>query len=203
MRDFLDKSLPFIFWTAIIVAGTWISWVVVTGRENIEVEPVEPVNGSLNEIPPAIVDQPILEEVSADGSVRWTLYLDRIIREEGAVMELANPRALYRLESGEILEVTGETGTYDEESGILILTGGVEGLERSTNMRFSVDEMTWDSGQGILTASGNVRMMQEGLMLEGAEMILNLSRELARIEISGGVTVSSSTEALSELSDPE
>lgn len=203
MRDFLDKSLPIIFWTIIIIAGTWISWIIVTGRENVEVQPVETYNEPIEEVPPAIVDQPIIEEVSADGSVRWTLYLDRIIREEGAVMELAGPRALYRFEGGEVLEVTGERGTYDEDAGILFLTGGVTGVERRGDMEFSVDEMTWDSNEGILKAFGNVEVKHEGLMLEGSEMTLNLVEELARVEISGGINISSSSETLVELSDPE
>ena len=118
MRDFLDKSLPFIFWTVIIIAGTWLSWVIVTGRENIEVEPVEQQNEPTNQIPPAIVDQPILEEVSADGSVRWTLYLDRIIREEGAVMEEEGEQME---EEGQEMEDKGKTmedeGKTMEEEG--------------------------------------------------------------------------------------
>ena len=51
MRDFLDKSLPIIFWTIIIIAGTWISWIIVTGRENVEVQPVEPSNEPIEEVP--------------------------------------------------------------------------------------------------------------------------------------------------------
>ncbi len=202
MRDVLDKIFPFVFWTAIIAIGTWASWVIVTNREDIPEEPESPVNEITDSIPPAIVDQPVLEEVSADGSVRWTLYLDRIVREEDSVMELAEPRALYRFESGEVLEVTGSTGTYDEEAHVLILSGDVNGTAREAEFEFTVDEMTWDGEAGMLVASGGVEIRRGGIVFNGFDLTLDMSEEFTKMEVGGGpsgVRITSTTEALEEI----
>ncbi|MCX6645724.1 MAG: LPS export ABC transporter periplasmic protein LptC [bacterium] len=199
MRIFIDKYLPFFFWAIVIAAATWGSWIVVTGYEKIPVETV-PTDNELNgEIPPAVVDQPILEEVSADGAVRWTLYLDRIIRNEGSVMELSKPRVLYRFQSGEILEVVGETGTYDEDAGVLNISGGVTGTSRDSQLQFNTEEMIWDSVQGLMTATGGVEIMREGLQFTGEEFRLDMSEQFSRLTVSGGVNVTSNEAAISEL----
>ena len=127
MRDRLDKILPAIVWTIAVLVATWAAWVIVTSRENVP-PPLETMESAgMSEIPPIIADRPILEEVSTDGLVKWTLYLEKIVREEGSVTELAKPRALYKFKSGETLEVTGDSGTYDEQTGMLRLTGNVRG----------------------------------------------------------------------------
>jgi len=204
MRDFIDKYFTLLLWPLVVVILTWASWVIVTGREEIPPQAIETnTNGQVTEIPPAIVDQPILEEVSADGAVRWTLYLDRIIREEGSVMELASPRALYRFESGEVLEVTGEAGTYDEEAGILDLGGNVEGHARLAQFEFYVERMVWDSNAVLLTASGGVEIRRGGILFNGEELVLNLADGFARMEVNGGVAgvrVTSSTAELQNIS---
>jgi len=162
-------------------------------------EPETGKNEPVKEIPSAVVDQPVLEEMSADGTVRWTLYLDRITREEGAVMELDQPRALYRLQSGEVLDVTGEFGTYDEEAGVLTLSGGVHGAARQAAFGFVVDRMVWDSVQGLLTASGGVEIDRQGLRFSGEEFVLELGRGFARIEVTGGIEITTAPETLAEL----
>ena len=203
MSRLADKYLPLIFWIILVVAASWASWAIVSGRESVPVPRNGPANEPVDEIPSAVVDQPVLEEVCADGSVRWTLYLDRIIREEGSVMELAKPRALYHFESGETLEVTGEAGTYDEEEGVLILSGGVTGQARVAQLGFSVDEMTWDSGRGMLTASGDVRIIRDGIEFRGDRLTLDLTGEFARIEVGGTVEITSSRGPLVDLADSE
>jgi len=199
MRNTLDKYLPFFFWAVLVAAATWASWSIVTSREAIEVETSPKENAPGEAIPPAVVDQPILEETSADGSVRWTLYLDRIVKEEGPMMELAKPRALYRFGSGEILEVTSETGTYNEMERVLTLTGNVTGFARVAEYHFAVDQMIWDSGEGLLTASGGVRVTKGGVEFRGSELRLDLTSGFARMEVTGSVSVSTSQQGLAEI----
>lgn len=193
--------MPLIFWTLVISACTWGSWVFVSGQERIVEDSIQTNNELVDEIPPVIVDQPILEEVSLDGAVRWTLYLDRIIRAEGSVMELAKPRALYRFQSGEILEVTGQSGTYDEEAGILILSGGVTGTSRNSRLEFMTDELLWDSVQGLMTATGGVEITREGLLFHGQGLRLDFSEQFSRLVVSGGVEVMSNESFFEEIAD--
>jgi LPS export ABC transporter protein LptC len=198
MRDTIDKILPTIIWIAVLILATWAAWAIVTRREKIP-DVVVQLSNVTDEIPPAVVDQPILEEVSADGSVRWTLYLDKIIREEGSVTELSKPRALYRFQSGEVLEVTGDSGTYDEDTGLLILNGNVKGKARNADLSFTVDQMKWDSHQSILTASGNVQVRREGIFFKGKDLKLDLTHELTKLEVTGGVDITTSPEVLQKI----
>ncbi|MCK4720983.1 LPS export ABC transporter periplasmic protein LptC [bacterium] len=200
---FGDKYLPLIFWILVVALGTWGSWVIVTGHEKVVENIIPTSNEPVDEIPPAVVDQPILEEVSADGAVRWTLYLDQIVREEGSVMELATPRAIYRFRSGEVLEVTGRTGQYDEESGILNLSGDVTGTARKSEFEFEVDEMVWDSGKGLLTASGGVTITREGLEFTGTDLMLDMAEEFTKLTVTGGVNISSFGGFLDEMNGLE
>jgi LPS export ABC transporter protein LptC len=199
MRDTIDKILPTIIWIAVIILATWAAWVIVISREKIPSEVEVQPSSVTGEIPPAVVDQPILEEVSADGSVRWTLYLDKIIREEGSLTELSKPRALYWFQSGEVLEVTGDSGTYDEDTGLLILSGNVKGAARNADLKFTVDRMKWDSHQSILTASGNVQVVREGISFKGQELKLDLTHELTKLEVTGGVDITTSPEVLQKI----
>jgi hypothetical protein len=196
----LNRLLPSVLWPLVIVLATWGAWAVVTREEPIHRPGPARINEPIDKIPPAVVDQPVLEEVSADGTVRWTLYLDRITREEGSVMELAQPRALYRFQSGEALEVNARMGTYDEEAGILRLTGDVRGSARNTAFAFSVNQMTWDSVAGLLTASGGVEVTRDGIRLEGENLVLDLSQEFERIQVTGGVEITSAPEVIENLS---
>jgi len=199
MKDYFDRFLPPILWIALLALATWGAWVIVSGREKIPKISEGQPSTVPGEIPPAVVDQPILEEVSADGAVRWTLYLDRIIREEGSLTVLAKPRALYRFQSGEVLEVTGQSGTYDENAGVLILTGNVKGKARNADLSFSVDRMTWKSHESLLTASGNVQIMRQGIVFKGQELKLDLTHELTRLEVTGGVDITTAPEVLQKL----
>lgn len=199
MTAFMDKYLPFLFWVIVIMAATWGSWLVVTGHEKIPVGNNHVENEVVDTIPPVVADQPILEEVSADGAVRWTLYLERIVRDDGPVMQLPKPRVLYRFRSGEILEVTGQGGTYDEDTGILNITGGVTGTSRVSNLTFRTESMIWDSERGLMTASGGVEITREGLQFTGEELQMDMSQEFSKIIISGGVDITSSESAIAEL----
>jgi LPS export ABC transporter protein LptC len=195
----IDKYLPFFFWAIVIVAASWGCWLIVIGQEKIPVEMVPTENVLSGEIPPAVVDEPVLEEVSADGAVRWTLYLDQIIRTEGSVMELSKPRALYRFQSGEVLEVVGEAGTYNEDTGILNISGGVTGTSRDSQLQFKTEDMVWDSVQGLMTATGGVEVTREGLQFTGQEFRLDMSEQFNKLSITGGVSVTTNDAAISEL----
>ncbi len=199
----MERILPFVFWALLILLATGGAWVIVTQREAIPEDAIAPEPENAGEIPPAVVDDPVFEEVSADGSVRWTLYLDQVIREEGGVMELQAPRALYRLESGETLEVQGESGTFNENDGILTLRGGVTGKARGAALSFSVGEMIWDSDLGYLTASGGVDINREGVHFNGEELKLYLSDEFGRIELTGGIEITTAAIVLEELEQGE
>lgn len=199
MTDKLDRYLPSILWPIVLIVCTWVAWAIVTREEPVRERESGRANEPVEGIPSAVVDQPVLEEVSADGTVRWTLYLDRIVREEDSVMELAQPRALYRFQSGETLEVSASAGTYDEEAGVLTLSANVKGNARNAAFAFSVDTMTWDSKAGLLTASGGVEVTREGVRFEGEELTLDLSEEFAKMKVSGGVQITSAPEALREL----
>jgi len=203
MRNFLDKYLHFIVWPVVIILATYGSWILINREENIISMPASDINQIGDEIPPAVVDQPILEEVTPDGAVRWTLYLDRIVREEGAIMELESPRALYRLEDGRVLEVTGDMGVYNEDERILELTGNVEGVARTDDFSFTVDQMIWNNPEGIITASGHVSVIRGGILLTGATLKIDLDSDYTSLEITGendqGISIKSSGEALEEL----
>lgn len=200
MTDFADRYFPLLAWTVIVVIASWGSWIIVTGREEI---PEQATNGTINqpveEIPPVVVDQPVLEEVTPEGSVRWTLYLDRFVRDEGAIMDLKDPRVIYRLKSDEILEVGGSEGTYDEATGMLVLTGRVKGRARSADFSFDVGNLEWDSFNATLKATGGVEIFREGIKFTGNEFNLDLSDELASLEVSGGVEITSAPSAIKEI----
>jgi LPS export ABC transporter protein LptC len=199
MKDLLDRYLSPLLWTVGLLLATWGAWALVTGREVIPSEtPVknEPATG---EIPPAVVDEPIVEETSADGTVQWTLYLDRIVRTQGSVTELARPRAVYRMQSGEVLEVTSDSGTYDENTGLLSLAGNVNGHARNSQFGFSVSRMTWSGRDSVLTASGGVTVTRDGIGFKGQDLKLNLSQGLAHIEVTGGVEVTGASQILQQL----
>jgi LPS export ABC transporter protein LptC len=200
MRDTIDKYLPPLLWIAVLALATWGAWIIVKGRDYLPVNIENPVSTSQNgEIPSAVVDQPILEEVTQDGAVRWTLYLDRIVRVQGAVTELAKPRAVYRFQSGEVLEVTGDAGTYDEDKGLLVLTSNVKGVARQGNLSFNAGSVSWNSEENVMSASGGVEIVREGINFKGDSLSLDLSQELASLDITGGVEVTSSPETLQEL----
>ena len=192
MLNAIDRFLSPLVWTAVLILCTIGTWFLVIGHEKIsDTGNLPRGNEPIGDIPPAVVDQPVLEETSADGSVRWTLYLNRIVREEGSVMELANPRALYRMKSGEILEVSGETGSYDEEKGILTLNNNVVGSARTREFGFSTDKLVWNNKEGSLDATGGIVITREGVKFSGKEFKLNLAKDFAHIEITGGVDISS------------
>jgi len=204
MRDLFDKYGAPVFWALLFVLATWGTWEILTTGENVShVWEEGQKSVQQTDIPPAVMDQPILEEVSADGKVRWTLYLDRIVREQGSLTELSKPRALYRLESGEVLEVTGNSGSYDEEKGILTLVGDVKGWAREAGFQFSVDKVVWESSRSSLIASGHVQLTKGGISFSGEELRLELGEGLTHLEITGGVKITGTSEVLSGIGLPE
>ncbi|GAG39393.1 unnamed protein product, partial [marine sediment metagenome] len=76
MIEKLRELIPFFFWTVVCALVTWGAWTIVTSREKIPETNGNNGNPRVDTIPPAVVDQPMFEEVAADGAVRWTLYLD-------------------------------------------------------------------------------------------------------------------------------
>lgn len=188
MKGFIDKYIPLIFWTAVIAALTLGAWMIVTNREDVvESDLPQPDNGTTNDLPSDIlIDRPLIQEVSADGSVNWTLYMENVTSRDGGVMELAEPRARYKFESGEELEITGETGSYDEDAGFLVLTGGVVGSALEAGFSFTVGEVEWDNPTATLRAYDGVEITREGLKFTGEELILSLADEFASMEVKGG-----------------
>ena len=206
MRNFLDKYLPPVLWTLVIALATWGSWVMVTGGGPAEVPEGPPKNEPVQTIPPAVMDRPMLQEITANGSVTWTLYLDRIVREENSVMELARPRALYQFQSGEVLEVTSDTGTYDENARVLELSGSVTGHARQEKFELTAGRMIWDANAGTLNASEGIEIVRAGIVFRGESVRLDLSKGFTRMEVEGGdegVQVSSTEGALEELKSLE
>ena len=203
MVEKLRESIPLIFWTIVCVLVTWGTWSVVTSRERIPETNGNNGNPRVDTIPPAVVDQPMFEEVAADGAVRWTLYLDRIVREEGGIMELESPRAIYRMESGEKLEVSGDAGVYDEENGLLKLSGNVTGTAETADFSFTVEEMTWNSAEGLIDAWGGVEVTREGIMFAGSELKMVLMEEFSKLIVSGGVEVSTAQSVLEDLEEAD
>jgi hypothetical protein len=59
--------------------------------------------------------------------------------------------------------------------------------------------MTWSGRDSVLTASGNVELTREGITFKGRELKAELSRELARIEVSGGVEITSAPSVAQQL----
>lgn len=179
--------MPTLLWIVVICLATWGAWVIVTTREIPNNQKIITSEANGNELPERVLmDAPIIEEMSADGTLHWTLYLHEVLREEGSLMELDQPRVLYKFRSGEVLEVRGDSGTYDEELGVLVLTGNVTGETRNSKLGFSASEVAWDSGTQMLSTSGGVRLYRSGILLEGGDLRLDLSEELSRLEISGG-----------------
>lgn len=203
MIEKMRELIPFFFWAVVCVLVTWGAWTIVTSREKIPETNGNNGNPRVDTIPPAVVDQPMFEEVTADGAVRWTLYLDRIVREEGGVMELESPRAVYRMESGEELEVRGESGIYDEENGVLRLTGNVTGTAETADFTFTVEEMAWNSTDGLIDAWGGVEVTREGISFTGSELKMILAEEFSKLVVSGGVEVTTAQSALEELEEAE
>ena len=188
MNKTTDKYFPTIFWTILIVLITAGAWFLVTRQEEVAELPVAGENETSNgDVPPVIAHQPVISEVTLDGSVSWTLFMDRITKDEGSVIELASPLAKYYFEeTGDRLDVESESGTYDEEAGILILTGGVTGHSESGGLNFQVAEMTWDNGDGTIKAVGGVTVSREGIRMSGSEMIIQMTGGLTHLEVNGG-----------------
>jgi len=204
MRASLDKYLPFLFWSAIVIVLTGGSWVVVTGREDVKPHELPQEIEQSDTINEVLSDRPVIYEVSADGSVNWTLYMETVESRNGGVMQLSKPRARYSFENGENLEITGDTGTYDENAGLLILTGGVVGEASEARFKFSVGEMTWDNPSATLRAKSGVEVWRDGVRFDGEELILNLAEQFATMEVRGdgaGVAITSSVDELP--GDPE
>ena len=107
---FFERSYVFIFWAIVAIAASVGAWFVVTGHEDVEIDTPEPINSNGEDIPPVIVNQPLITEVTAEGAVTWTLYADRAVRDEDSTMMLSKPEIGYNFESGEELDVTSETG---------------------------------------------------------------------------------------------
>lgn len=199
MSEWGDKYLPALIWSAIMVIATWATWLIITSPEQAQSTQTAETITQNDAIPPVVVDQPILEEISPDSGIRWTLYLDRIVRDEGAVTEMTKPRAVYRFKSGEVLEITGDFGSYDEAAHLLTLSENVKGKAKNANLSFSVDKLTWLSTESLLRAFGNVLVQREGVEFRGSELKLDLKQELASMEVTGGVEVVTAPEILEKL----
>jgi len=181
-----DRYYPAVFWSIILIALTYGSWLIVSGREQVTTGQLPAENNGDTDWHEVMIDRPIINEVSADGSVNWTLYMESVISREGGKMELSGPRARYSFESGEKLEITGDIGTYDTEAELLVLSGNVEGRAMDAKLNFSVGEITWDNPSGILSATGGVKVQRDGVEFEGDELILNLAEEFASMDVIGG-----------------
>jgi hypothetical protein len=141
-----------------------------------------------------VAQNPVINEVAADGKITWTLYMDRIVRDEDGVMEIASPSAVYRLESGEVLEVKGDNGTYDETNRVLTLNGNVSGNARNSTFGFTTGKIVWNNLDGLLHATGGVKIFRDGMSLTGEELSMNLTRDISKFELTGGVEITSSSE---------
>jgi LPS export ABC transporter protein LptC len=181
----------------VLIMGTWASWTLVTMGGGT---PAEQTNGNENgNSGPgrAVLDKPVIQEMALDGTLQWTLYLERVIRDEDNVRELSNPRVIYKFrDSGEELVIQGSRGVYDENNRILTMTDQVSGYSKNETMGFSAQELRWDGNTGVLTTSGSVTLNKDGFRLNGTGLSIDMKEKLNRIEINGGVSAETDSEFL-------
>lgn len=111
-----------------------------------------------------------------EGRLEWELEAGSATRtRKGTVISFENVSFVYYSSDGESYTLTAPEGTYDEATGVLIATGGVEissegGMSlRSPRMRYSTEEKR-------VTSADRVGITAGGMDVEGTGMVVELDR---------------------------
>ncbi len=103
----------------------------------------------------------IKEEV--DGKLIWECYAETMtVDQETNIMTMQNIKGTFYRDDGNKVEMTAETGTYDQKKKNIVMENGIHATS-TDDMKFDTDKVIWDGTKGLLICEGNVNISKPGL----------------------------------------
>ena len=114
-----------------------------------------------------------LVSTDAAGHKRWQIVADDVaLARDGTRVRLQNVRAVFYNADGSSMTVTGGSGAYDTQSKDVQLAGDVHGVGTNGREIFA-DELSYSPASQLVTGVGNVRVLEERVIMYADRMTSN------------------------------
>ena len=131
-----------------------------------------------------------LEEIGADGTIRWILEsVDLNGTIEGS-FNMTQPRVEIQVRDNTSFTLTAPKGRYDSPAKTVHFSGGVEVVREDDNSRFWADEITFLSKEKLLkSAGGDIKLSHGDWEFHASQIIVDLSQEQPVINLTKPVSL--------------
>jgi LPS export ABC transporter protein LptC len=103
-----------------------------------------------------------LTEVDKNGKLLWSITADRAeYTENNRRALLTKIKGKFFKEGAELIDVTGATGSINQVTKEITVEGKVVAIAKKDNINLKSDRMVWQSEQGLLISTGNVRLEKD------------------------------------------
>jgi len=134
----------------IVIVGFGVVWLTQMQSTPTVKELPQVAGSSLSKI--------TLTEVDKNGKLLWEITADKAeYTENNRRAELSQIKGKFFDAGKELIDVVGATGIIDQNSKKIIIEGKVEAIAKKDDVKLKSDRMIWESEQGLLTATGNVK----------------------------------------------
>lgn len=136
--------------------------------------------------PPALLEGNKLVE-KKNGKVTWELTANTITLDQttGKII-LADVKAIFYRDDGNLLNVTAQTGSFDNKTRDIDLVGAVTAISTDGG-KLTADKVDWRQKEELITAKGNVRLEKPGVVATGEEA--QTDKALEQIRLSGNAVI--------------
>lgn len=120
----------------------------------------------------------IVQEISEDGRVRWSLEGTDLSGRLTGDIAMKNPRAVIHAGDDLSIILTAPDGRYNSQESETILTGGVTAVHESDNSTFWAEGIRFsDKDQTITSLTGSIRMKRGNWELHAGGILIDLSTD--------------------------
>ncbi|MBU1023524.1 LPS export ABC transporter periplasmic protein LptC [bacterium] len=173
-----------IFWIIVMTLAGWITYFAVVNQPDGDIE-YKNRKSPDKEIGSISARTIRLEEVGADGTIRWILEsVDLNGTIEGS-FTMTQPRAQIQVRDNMSLTLTAPMGSYDSPAGTVHFTDGVEVIREDDNSRFWADEIIFRSKEKLLESDGgDIKLSHGNWEFHATKISVDLSYEQPVINLS-------------------
>jgi len=126
-------------------------------------------------VPYAEIRQGDLTGTDATGHARWRIVAEDVtVDQEKKVVSIRSVQATFYSQDGTTMTITAQQGTYDTQTREIELAGAVHGTT-STGRQLFADRMHWAPSSGLITGSGNVRLMEQRVTMYADRMVTSIT----------------------------
>ena len=150
----MEKKFKIMIAIAAVAFVCLVVWVVQTTPEAPpQVEKVEPPKTMVYE------GNTMVEE--KDGVKIWEITSERVrVDSTTQIAEFENISGKFYQEDGKVLELTANSGTYNQQTGEVHMEGNIEALDGDGGTLVSKN-LDWDGAEEVLIATDDVKITKE------------------------------------------